>query len=607
MLFLKKRSLSSFHPRKLSSLILTILVFFAGIVTMSLEFSVSRLLIPVFGSSIYTWGSLIGVILAGLSLGYHIGGRLADKRDPSFVKFCSILFSTGLYVVFLPFITPLVLDITASMTVATLENSRYTSLLASFTLLIIPTFLLGIVSPYAVKLATKKLSKLGNTSGNLYSASTIGSIIGTFLTVFILIPAFEIRYIIFALGLQLILSSLIGLRRKRFPNILAGVVVVFLLFTSNTLLAGVVHEPPHLHSGILVFEKETPYSHLDVVDSGIHNNIRTLYLNGFVHSKMYKDNPNELIATYTKYFPLGLIFNSDAKNVLFVGGGGFSGPKYFLNTYQNVSVDVVEIDPDVINVAKKYFNVSTSTSNEDNQRLRIYNEDARNFLSKSSQKYDIIILDAFSKNYVPFHLMTLEFFQILYDKLEKPNGVIVSNQIGSLGERGEDTSDLYRAVYRTMLEVFPSVYVFPIELKSDSNQNILLVASNNQDIKYSKDIIKQLQHQQKQILISNNLDIDYADHLYDSKNIKTDDVPILTDQFAPVENLLNPITKKPYDIEKDEKKEEQGIAIETKIEMYYPNKGAFITFVISALIVGIWIFYLQRIWKEKQEDFALYP
>jgi hypothetical protein len=157
-----------------------------------------------------------------------------------------------------------------------------------------------------------------------------------------------------------------------------------------------------------------------------------------------------------------------------------------------------------------------------------------------------------------------------------------------------------------MLEVFPSVYVFPIEFKSGSNLNILLVASKNQDIKYSKDEIKQLQHQHQQILISNNLDIDYADHLYDSTNIKTNDVPTLTDQFAPVENLLNPITKKPYDIEKKEKKEEQGIATDTKIEMYYPNEGAFITFVIFALIIGIWIFYLQRIWKERQEDFASY-
>jgi spermidine synthase len=321
---------------------------------------------------------------------------------------------------------------------------------------------------------------------------------------------------------------------------------------------------------------------------------------------MYKDNPNELVATYTKYFPLGLIFNSDAKNVLFVGGGGFSGPKHFLNTYQNVSVDVVEIDPVVIDAAKKYFNVSSSNSNDDNPRLRIYNEDARDFLSKSNQKYDIIILDAFSKSYVPFHLMTLEFFQILYDKLAKPNGVIVSNQIGSLGERGEDTSDLYRAVYKTMLEVFPSVYIFPIEFKSGSNQNIFLVASKNQDIKYSKDDIKQLQHQHQKILTSNTLDIDYANHLYDSTNIKSNDVPILTDQFAPVENLLNPITNKPYDIEKKEKKEEQGIATDTKIEMYYPNEGAFITFVIFALIIGIWIFYLQRIWKERQEDFASY-
>jgi hypothetical protein len=119
------------------------------------------------------------------------------------------------------------------MAATTLENSRYTSLLAAFILLVIPTFLLGIVSPYAVKLATKTLSKLGNTSGNLYSASTVGSIVDTFLTVFVLIPAFEIRYIIFALGLTVILSSLIGLGRRRFPYVLAGfVVVILLLFTS---------------------------------------------------------------------------------------------------------------------------------------------------------------------------------------------------------------------------------------------------------------------------------------------------------------------------------------------------------------------------------------
>jgi hypothetical protein len=183
----------------------------AGIVTMSLEFAASRLLIPVFGSSIYTWGSLIGVILAGLSLGYHIGGRLADKKNPNFAKFCSIIFSAGLYIVFIPFISPTITeyssfafdslltppassDISSSSSSSSSSSNQYASLFASFILLIIPTFLLGIVSPYAVKLATKTLSKLGNISGNLYSAATIGSIVGTFLTVFVLIPTLLYNY-----------------------------------------------------------------------------------------------------------------------------------------------------------------------------------------------------------------------------------------------------------------------------------------------------------------------------------------------------------------------------------------------------------------------------
>ena len=114
-----------------------------------------------------------------------------------------------------------------------------------------------------------------------------------------------------------------------------------------------------------------------------------------------------------------------------------SGPKYFLKIYpKDVTVDVVEIDPVVIDVAKKYFNVSSGSGDGDNDydsRLHIYNEDAREFLSKNQEKkYDIIILDAYSKNYVPFHLMTLEYYSLLYKHLSTPNGVVVSNQIGSL-------------------------------------------------------------------------------------------------------------------------------------------------------------------------------
>jgi len=496
---------------------LAVLVFVAGMASMSLEFAASRILIPVFGSSIYTWGSLIGVILAGLSLGYHIGGKLADK-NPKFLKLCLVIFSAGLYIIFIPFIAP---TITTAF-IQFVSDSQYATLFAVFTLLIVPTFLLGIVAPYAIKLATRRLTELGNVSGNLYSLSTIGSIVGTFLTVFVLIPTFEINYIILGLGVTLmVFSSLFGL--ARFPKILAVFVVVLLLFFPSISLssAGTVM----VHTGTLVYEKETLYSHLDVID---HGNIRTLYLDGNIHSQMYKDKPEELVNTYTKYFHLGLLFNPNVKDVLFIGGGGFSGPKNFLSMYSNVRVDVVEIDSDVISAARDYFSLPV----DNGSRLMIYNDDARNFLSKTEKKYDLIILDAFSKNYVPFHLMTLEYFQLLDERLTS-DGVIISNNIGSMvGDR----SDIVRAIYKTISQVFPSVYVFLTEHDSRNLQNVMLAAMKT-STEYSKDELRQLGSNND----NNNhnfsaalADLDYLDHLYEAE-LKTSDVPLLTDQFAPVD------------------------------------------------------------------------
>lgn len=560
---------------------LAVLVFVAGMASMSLEFAASRILIPVFGSSIYTWGSLIGVILTGLSLGYHIGGKLADK-NPNFLKLCLVIFTAGLYIIFIPFIAP---TITSSF-IQFVSDSQYASLLAVFTLLIVPTFLLGIVSPYAIKLATRRLAELGNVSGNLYSLSTIGSIVGTFLTVFILIPTFEINYIIFGLGVTLmVFSSLFGL--ARFPKVLTFfVVVVLLLFfpSINLSSAGNVM----VHTGTLVYEKETLYSHLDVIDYG---NIRTLYLDGNIHSQMYKDKPEELVNTYTKYFHLGFLFNPNAKDVLFVGGGGFSGPKNFLSMYSDVRIDVVEIDPDVIRAARDYFNLPV----DNGSRLMIYNDDARNFLSKTEKKYDLIILDAFSQNYVPFHLMTLEYFQLLDKKLTS-DGVIISNNIGSMTG---DRSDIVRAVYKTISQVFPSLYVFPTENNWGNLQNIMLAAMKTPTVEYSKDELRQLasnndrnNHNSSTVLA----DLDYSEHLYEAE-LKTSDVPLLTDQFAPVETLINPVTNEPYNLGNIPSKGSTGLP-------WIGNTNS-IKLVLLTIIAGVWIFYAQKEWKRNQKIMSL--
>lgn len=540
---------------------LCLIAFGSGAAVMAMELIISRILTPVFGSSTYTWGSLIGLVLTGLSLGYFLGGRIADK-DPKFKKICAIIFSAGLYIVFIPFIAPGVLG----FTLTALPQNQFSSLFATFILVFFPTTLLGFVSPYVIKLGTEALHKVGNISGTLYSISTAGSIFGTFLTIFVLIPTMDVRTVLFGVGVVLMIISLLGL--KTAPKIITVAVIIILFTPSSSLVTGFM---PHI--GTLVIEKETPYSHLDVVDS---DNTRTMYLNGLRHSQMDKDNPNDLLLTYSKYFHLGQLFNPQLEKILFVGGGGFSGPKNFLETYPDSLIDVVEIDPDVIEAAKTYFFL------KDNPRLKIFNEDARTFLMDSDKKYDLIILDAYAADYVPFHLLTQEYFQILNNHLE-PGGVVVSNLIGSLEG---DTSDLPRSVYKTMKNSFPTVYVFTTnEVRIGNIQNLIFVATQDK-VQFDRIDLESLSYQNK----ANNLlsDINYLENYYPS-GMRTDNVSILTDDFSPVEIMINPVTSQPFFNE--------GSVFSQESKIWF-SESTPVKIGLLITIVFVWLTLIRGIWKD---------
>jgi spermidine synthase len=240
------------------------------------------------------------------------------------------------------------------------------------------------------------------------------------------------------------------------------------------------------------------------------------------------NNPDRIIYEYVRYFHLGFVFVDNPKNVLFIGGGGFTGPKDFLKSYPNVKIDVVEIDRDVIQVGKDYFFVP------EDERLQIINQDGRQYLSNTINDYDIIILDAYDKSYVPFHLMTMEFHEIINNHLSD-NGVFIANIITSLNGK---SSDLFRAEYKTLDTVFPNVYVYPLSLNQEQMvQNVIIVA-HKQDTRLENKTINQDYN------LSFNI-VDFVDKEY-NKSIKIDDVPILTDDFAPVENFMNPLTGKTY-------------------------------------------------------------
>src|SRR2546427_8555108 len=199
------RRVSSSH----SGIRLRIQIFMAGFAVMALELLGSRLVTPIFGSSIWTWGSLIGVVLSGLAAGYRVGGWMAD-RSPTPRKFSMIVFAGGILVLLVPFIAPYALSLSQYAGL----GDEYGPLLGTALILLLPTFVLGMTSPYAIKLASQTLSSVGNVSGNLYSLSTVGSIAGTFGTVFVFVPLLDVRVIILGLGLVVIGVSLLGLPKS---------------------------------------------------------------------------------------------------------------------------------------------------------------------------------------------------------------------------------------------------------------------------------------------------------------------------------------------------------------------------------------------------------
>jgi len=497
------------------------ITFVAGAAVMGLEIMASRLLAPSYGDTVYVWGNLIAVIMGALAVGYRRGGIAAD-RYPNFNRLSNLVFNAGVLILLIPVTTPFVLEILGEFN---LGNSAG-SLVASIILLFAPTVYLGMVSPYAVKLCADDVVKIGGVSGGLSSINTVGSILGTFFTVFVLIPRFGTREIITSLGVMLVVISLIGRKRRYVMTVLC--VVAVLLIPSTVLRGSMI-----ALGSSPVYSVESSYSKITVVENE-GEGTRTLYLAELSQSAMYMNGSTTLVYRYTELFNLGFGYNPNITSVLFIGGGGFSSPKQFLADYSWVEVDVVEIDPKVVEVAYTYFEVPT-----DEPRLTVSVADGRQFLEDAGQ-YDMIVLDAYSPTYVPFHLMTYEFHEIVWEHLNA-DGVVVSNLVGSLVG---DTSELFWSEVMTVGAVFPHVDLYRTkETLGSVVQNMVLVAyKSNEPVPGN--------------IIRSNL----FDKLGDTERVISymnarigADTPetglVLLDNYAPVETLLNPVTLSVYNIQ----------------------------------------------------------
>ena len=506
-------------------------VFVSGAVVMALELLGSRLLAPVFGNSIFVWGSLIGVVLASLSAGYYLGGKLADLR-PQLQTLSLILFVAGVLVLILPSLTPPVFNAVLGINL----GDRYSPLLATAILLGPPSVLLGMVSPYAIRLVARSVEKLGKSSGNLYALSTLGSIVGTFFTVFVLIPEFGVNKIIVALGVTLLVVAFLGLgiRMKVFVLLVLIIVPIAAPYLVSHRLTAATYS---LALGDTIYETDTPYHHLvvaDAYDPTYQSTVRYLILDDNFHSAMDLNDPDRMVFPYTEYFHIPFLLSPDISRVLFIGGGGFTGPKSFLKNYANVTVDVAEIDPEVIRVAEQYFRV-----NETNPRLHIYNQDGRIFLQQTNQRYDLVVLDAYSKSYVPFHLMTLEFFKLIASHLTT-KGMVVSNLIASISG---SASELLGAEVNTMRSVFPNVYTFATDGAGYPQvQNIIVLDALSSHSLAAEDF-------QNLAGTPNATGIPLSNDVSKLFSMPANSEPVLTDDYAPVETLLNPMTGQPLNQE----------------------------------------------------------
>jgi len=504
------------------------LVFISGAVLMGLEMVGSRVLAIHFGSSIYVWGSIIGIFLAALAGGYYAGGLAADRK-PSFMLLNLIALIAGCWLVLLPLYDNFI----ARGIRSTNLGARIEPLLATVVLFGGPSILMGMVSPFSVRLSASALERIGNVAGRLYALSTLGSIAGTLVTAFWLIPMIGVNTILKALGLALIVISLVGLPISR-----ASVKIVAPLLL--VVLAGLlVKAPPFIPLRLdqhLLYDGDSAYHHIMVIDDDRSNN-RMLLFDNYSQSIVSRTPPYES-SSYTNSFQLAKIFNSKPKRVLFIGGGGGVGPRKFISEDPDVKVDLVEIDPVVVQLSYDYFHLTN------NDRLHIYVEDGRRFVRRTEDRYDLVVLDAFTvRAHMPFHLATREFMQEIKDKLT-PGGVLLANLVSALdGSR----SRMLRSEYKTAASVFDSLYVFPRPFDQERGQpgpllvtrprNVMLIALNGSEQLSAESIAKSARSLQEAGLVHTPTFLDDALNFYVGR-VRTDDVPLLTDNYAPIDTMV---------------------------------------------------------------------
>ncbi len=489
---------------------LLLIVFLSGMATLGVELAASRLLRPFFGDSILVWANIIGLILIYLTAGYYIGGRWAD-RDPRALTLYRAIAIAGFAIGLLPFITRPFLELAIPALEQFNAGFGFISFAGVLILFSVPITLLGCVSPFAIRLNARDLASAGSTAGALYALSTFGSILGVFITVFILLATLGTRGTFLAYSFALLIAALIGIARETSAARAARYALLLIIIAALALLnpTGVVKS-----SAGLIYENESPYNYIQVIQE---NDLFLLTVNeGQAYQSAYRASAT-LTGGIWDLFLVAPYFASDVppRNALMLGLAAGTVARGYTDVYGAIPIDGVELDPAIIAAGQKYF-----AMNQPN--LRALAGDGRAFLRRAGV-YDVIAIDAYRQPYIPFHLTTVEFFREARAQLA-PRGVVALN-----AARTRADYRLVDALAATMRQVFPSVYL--VDHPNDANT---LIVATNQPTRLD-DFRANAARLRHPALVA------VAAQIANRASVATQTAPIFTDDLAPVENLINDI------------------------------------------------------------------
>jgi spermidine synthase len=414
---------------------LAALVFGAGTGSLATEIAASRLLAPYFGSSTIVWANLIGLVLAGLALGYWLGGKLADRRpEPRLLGL--IVLAAALWVAMTPFVARPLLD----AAVGNLDEASAGAVIGSFfavLLLFAPAIvLLGMVSPFAIRLALTDLASAGAVAGRFYALSTFGSLVGAFVPALVAIPLIGTQRTLLATAALLAISAsfLLG---KRVAIVAAAI-------------AALVAVPPgavRADEGLL-HEEESRYQFVQVLEGDDGRRLLRLNEGVAVHS-IWREDEVLTGGVWDAFLALPALLDRPLRSVAILGNAGGTTARAMGVYYPDAKIDGVELDPAVSDVGFEYFGMG------DNPNLTVHDADARPFLRRTEERYDLIVVDAYHQPYVPFYLATREFFRLARERLA-PDGILALNVASVPGD-----DRLLEGIASTLTHEFSAVSIWP--------------------------------------------------------------------------------------------------------------------------------------------------